>query len=74
MTEIKTHRDHSSSMSERINKRLRNSGDEEADSTTKTGEGPTRTFTNLHNSGTAKRHGEVHRGEGSIDGKPRGAA
>jgi hypothetical protein len=73
MVETKFHRDHSPSMAERINKRGRNSGGEEASTTVKTGEGPTRTFHNLHPSGSAKRHGEVHHGEGDITGKPRGA-
>lgn len=71
MVEIKTHRDHLSSMAERINKRLRNSGGEEADTTVKTGDGPQRVFHNLHNSGSAKRHGEPNAGEGSIDGRKR---
>jgi len=37
--EIKLHRDHPQSMAERIQKRLRNSGGEEADTITKTGDG-----------------------------------
>jgi len=54
--EIKTHRDHPASMEERINKRLRNSGGEEADRIVKTGSGPQRVFHNLHNPGSARQH------------------
>jgi hypothetical protein len=70
MTEVKTRADHPSSMAERISRRLRNSGGEEADTTVKTGDGPQRTFHNLHNSGSAKRHGEVNKGEGNINNEP----
>jgi hypothetical protein len=59
-------------MEERINKRLRNSGGEEADHIVQKGSGPTRTFTNIHNPGSARQHGGPNKGEGSIDGKPRG--
>jgi hypothetical protein len=52
--------------------RLRNSGGEEADHIFQKGSGPTRTITNIHNSGSAKRHGEVHQGEGDINGVKRG--
>ena len=72
MTEVKTHRDHPTTMSERIAKRLRNSGDPNADIVTKTGDGPTRVFHNISHSGTADQHGPVHKGEGDITGKPRG--
>jgi hypothetical protein len=71
MVEIKTHRDHPRSMEDRINKRLQNSGGEEADTTVKTGDGPQRTFSNLHNSGSAKRHGGPDEGEGNISGGKR---
>jgi hypothetical protein len=40
----------------RIAARLRNSGSPEADTVTKTGSSARRTFTNIHNSGTAKAH------------------
>ena len=72
--EIKTHHDHPASMAERINKRLRNSGGEEADSITKTGDGARRTFHNIHNPGSARQHGADHPGEPGIDGKMRGPA
>jgi hypothetical protein len=58
-----------------IAKRLRNSGDtKNADHSVVHGTGPTRTHTNIHLSGSAKQHGQPNKGEGSIDGKPRGAA
>ena len=72
MVEIKTHRDHPASMEQRVRNRLKNSGGEEADSTTQLGSGPTRAFTNIHNPGSARRHGSPNQGEGSIDNKPRG--
>jgi hypothetical protein len=57
----------------RIASRLRNSGGEEADHIVQKGSGPTRTFTNIHNPGTARRHGETNKGEGDINGNKRGA-
>jgi hypothetical protein len=72
--EIKTHRDHPASMEERISKRLRNSGGEEADHVVQKGSGPTRTFTNIHNPGSARQHGADHPGEGDIFGNKRGPA
>jgi hypothetical protein len=74
VVEIKTHRDHPASMQERINKRYRNSGGEEADFTTKVGEGPNRLFHNQHNPGTARQHGAPNKGEPGVDGKMRGPA
>jgi hypothetical protein len=44
-------------MEQRIANRLRNSGGEEADHIVKKGDGPTRTITNIHHSGTAGQHG-----------------
>jgi hypothetical protein len=73
MVEIKTHRDHPSSMDERIRRRYKNSGGEEADFTTKIGEGPTRLYHNSHNSANTRQHGPDNKGEGSIDNKPRGS-
>lgn len=70
--EIKTNPRHPSSMSERISRRLRNSGGEEADVTTKTGDGPQRVFHNIHNPGSARQHGDVNSGEPGIDGVKRG--
>jgi hypothetical protein len=55
--EIKTRHDQPSPMQERANRRLRNSGGEEADTTFKTGEGPTRVYHNIHNPGSARKHG-----------------
>jgi hypothetical protein len=74
MTELKTHPDHPSSMEERIRRRYRNSGGEEADFTTKVGEGPTRLYHNSHNSANTRQHGEDNRGENDIYGNPRGPA
>jgi hypothetical protein len=70
--EVKTCSEHPASMAERINKRLRNSGGEEADSITKNGEGPTRVFHNIHNPGSARQHGSGNPGEGDIHGNKRG--
>jgi hypothetical protein len=56
----------------RIANRLRNSGGEEADHVVQKGSGPTRTFTNIHNPGSARQHGGPNRGEGDIHGHPRG--
>jgi hypothetical protein len=72
MTEVKTRADQPSSMAERISRRLRNSGGEEADTTVKTGDGPTRVFHNIHNPGSARKHGDVNSGEGDIQGNKRG--
>jgi hypothetical protein len=69
--EVKTCPEHPASMAERINKRLRNSGGEEADSVTKNGEGPTRVFHNIHNPGSARQHGGGNPGERSITGQKR---
>jgi len=57
-----------------INKRMRNSGGEEADRTIKTGDGVRRVYHNIHLSGSAKQHGPDHKGEGDIFGRPRGPA
>jgi hypothetical protein len=56
----------------RIVNRLRNSGGEEADHIVQKGSGPTRTFTNIHNPGSARRHGDVNSGEPGVDGVKRG--
>jgi len=74
MVEVKTHRDHPASMAERIHRRYKNSGGEEADSTTKVGEGPTRLYHNQHNPGSARQHGADNSGEGDIYGNKRGPA
>jgi hypothetical protein len=56
----------------RVANRLRNSGGEEADHIVQKGSGPTRTFHNIHNPGSARQHGGPNKGEGDITGKPRG--
>ncbi|MFZ2077448.1 MAG: hypothetical protein WAV38_12530 [Xanthobacteraceae bacterium] len=58
-------------MDERITKRLRNSGGEEADHVIQKGSGPTRTFTNIHNPGSARQHGSSNEGEAGVDGRKR---
>jgi hypothetical protein len=72
--EIKTHPDHLHSMEQRIANRLKPSCDYDADVRTTQGSGPTRVHTAIHHSGSAKRHGEVNKGEGDINGRPRGPA
>ena len=56
----------------RIASRLRNSGGEEADHIVQKGSGPTRTFTNVHNPGSARQHGADNPGEPDIHGHKRG--
>ena len=72
--EVKYNRNHHAggTPESRIASRLRNSGGEEADHIVQKGTGPTRTFTNVHNPGSARRHGEGHPGEGDIRGNRRG--
>ena len=58
----------------RIGNRLRNDGDTaNADSVTTKGNSPNRTITNVHLSGSAKQHGPDNKGEGDINGSPRGS-
>jgi hypothetical protein len=71
MTEIKTSSQHSASMSDRIAKKLNPSCSPDADIRTSQGSGPTRVHTAIHHSGSAKRHGDANRGEGSITGERR---
>jgi hypothetical protein len=60
---------------ERINNRLRNSGDApNADAVIQKGESPLRTYTNVYFSGAQASHGADNPGEGSITGEPRGPA
>ena len=70
--EVKTCSEHPASMQERINKRLRNSGGEEADTVVKNGDGPTRVFHNIHSPGSARQHGADNKAEGDIRGNKRG--
>jgi hypothetical protein len=72
MVQVKTHRDHSASMEQRIRDRLKNSGGQEADFTTQVGSGPTRLFHNSHNSANVRQHGSSNEGEPGIDGAKRG--
>jgi hypothetical protein len=73
MPEIKYRTDHhaGANAEERIRSRLRNSGGEEADSITKTGDSARRTFTNIHHSANTREHGKPHPGEGDITGAKR---
>jgi hypothetical protein len=72
MTEVKLHRDHPQSMEERINRRLRNSGDAaNSDHVVQKGTGPTRTYTNIDNSRNHT-HGAVNEGSPDIHGNKRG--
>ena len=76
MAEIKydtTH--HSGATPEaRIRNRLRNSGGEEADVTTKTGDSARRTFHNIHHTGNVHSRGPDNPGVGDIFNRPRGVA
>jgi hypothetical protein len=56
------------------NKRMRNSGGVEADTTIKSGEGVRRVYHNIHSSGGQAQHGADHPGEPGIDGQMRGPA
>jgi hypothetical protein len=70
MPEIKYDRSHhaGATAEARIGNRLRNSGGEEADHIVQKGSGPTRTYTNIHNPGSARQHGGPNRGEGDVSG------
>ena len=74
MPEIKYDRGHHAGATPeaRIASRLRNSGGEEADHIVQKGSGPTRVFHNIHNPGSARRHGAGNPGEGDILGNKRG--
>ena len=75
MVEIKLHRDHPASMSERINNRLKPSaGADAGDVQVTRGSSPNRTITTIHHRASTRQHGEVNRGEGSITGERRGPA
>jgi hypothetical protein len=58
----------------RIRNRLRNSGGEEADVITKTGDSARRTFHNIHHTGNVMQRGSDNPGEGSITGERRTVA
>jgi len=76
MVEIKTHRDHPSSMDERIRNRLKTSAEPQRGSGAQVtvGSGPNRTITTIHNSANARTHGNDNPGEGDIYGNKRGPA
>jgi hypothetical protein len=62
-------------LEQRLSDRLKNSGDEKrADIVTKHGEGARRTFHNIFHSGNARSQGPDAKGEGDINGRPRGPA
>jgi hypothetical protein len=69
MVEVKTHRDHPSSMEERARRRERNSGDTAHADTVMKGDKDMKL--NIHNS-RVQQYGEGHPGEGSIVGTKRG--
>jgi hypothetical protein len=72
MTEVRYKEHHAGNTPEqRIASRLKNSGGEGADHSVVHGTGPTRAWTNVHNSGSAKRHGAGNPGEGDVSGNPR---
>lgn len=54
-----------------INRRMRNSGGEEADKTIKSGEGVRRVYHNIHLSGHQAQHGSENKGEPDIQGNRR---
>jgi hypothetical protein len=58
----------------RIAGRLRNSGGEEAHHVVQKGSGPTRAFTNIHETGNVLQRGADNKGEGDIHGNKRGPA
>jgi hypothetical protein len=72
MSETKLRHDQPQSMEARVRARLNSSCcTERADAYVVTGSGPTRAATEVYNSFN-KTWGSVNKGEGSIDGKPRG--
>jgi hypothetical protein len=75
MVEIKTHRDHPSSMEERIRNRLKTSAEPQRGSgaQVKLGDGPTRVVTTIHNTANTRQHGEDAKGV-DIYGNDRGPA
>ena len=62
------------SAQETLERRMRNSGGEEADKTIKSGDGVRRVYHNIHLHGHQAQHGDVNRAEPGIDGKMRGPA
>jgi len=76
MAEIKYNTSHHAGATPqaRIDNRLRNSGGEEADVTTKTGNSLQRVFHNIHHTGNVMQRGQDNKGEPGVDGKMRGPA
>jgi hypothetical protein len=64
----------SRSAQETFERRMRNSGGEEADKTIKSGDGVRRLYHNIHLHGHQAQHGDVNRGEPGITGEKRGPA
>jgi hypothetical protein len=64
----------SRSAAETIERRMRNSGGEEASQTIKSGDGVRRVFHNIHLHGHQAQHGNDNKGEPGVDGKMRGPA
>jgi hypothetical protein len=73
MVEIKTHRDHPSSMEERIRNRGKNSGGEEGYTVHTGGDAPNRVFHNVHEKGNVQQRGDDVPGQ-DIFGDKRGPA
>jgi hypothetical protein len=71
MTEVKLHRDHPSSMAERIAKRERNSGDTANADVVRKSDAQGSNYHNIHYS-RVHEHGKPSPGEGSIIGGKRG--
>jgi hypothetical protein len=59
---------------ETIERRMRNSGGEEADKTIKSGDGVRRVYHNIHLHGHQAQHGGPNKGEPGVDGAMRGPA
>ena len=62
----------SRSAQETIERRMRNSGGEEASQTIKSGDGVRRVYHNIHLHGHQAQHGADNSGEGDIHGHKRG--
>jgi len=72
MPEVHLHPDHAHlSMEERLQRRLRNSGGEEADFSCQLGQSPQRLVHNNHGDANTRQHGAGHPGEGTIVGTAR---
>jgi hypothetical protein len=73
MVEVRLRHDAPQTMEARVRARLNpDCCSDGANSYTVTGSGPTRAATTTFNSGSNNRWGSVNKGEGDVDGKPRG--